>query len=84
VCAAAIAAQLFDQVPDPQPMLTNTCYSYVDDARAVHVASVHRYDTQKKTFLPVPGAGGLSAAPSVEEARLADSWARNIWADMLA
>jgi len=84
VCAAAITAQLFDQVPDPNPMLTNTCYSYVDDSRAMHVASVHRYDSGLKTFLPVPGAGGLSAAPNEEEARLADSWARNIWADMLA
>ena len=28
----------------------------------MHVASVHRYDAEKKTMLPVPGAGGVSSA----------------------
>ena len=34
-------------------MLTNTCYSFVDDKRAVHVASVHGYVAADKTFKPV-------------------------------
>jgi hypothetical protein len=45
---------------------------------------VHQYDTEKKTFLPVPGAGGLSPAMNEQEGRYAFSWANNIWADMLA
>jgi hypothetical protein len=48
------------------------------------VASVHRYDPDKKTMSVVTGSGGLSPAPSVQEAVYADAWARNIWADMLA
>ena len=31
VAAAAIVAQLAGWEPNPQPMLTNTCYSFVDD-----------------------------------------------------
>ena len=83
VTAAAIVAELNGWELDPAPMLTNTCYSFVDDKRAVHVASVHAYAAAEKTFKPVPGAGGLSAAPNELEGALAQSWARSIWADML-
>jgi sulfide dehydrogenase [flavocytochrome c] flavoprotein subunit len=83
VVAAAIVAELNDWELDPAPMLSNTCYSFVDDARAVHVASVHAYAPAEKTFVPVPGSGGLSAAPNELEAALAFSWARSIWADSL-
>jgi hypothetical protein len=44
---------------------------------------VHQYDRDKKTFQPVPGAGGLSPAPSALEGEYAFAWAKNIWADML-
>jgi NADPH-dependent 2,4-dienoyl-CoA reductase/sulfur reductase-like enzyme len=84
VTAAAIVAELAGWELDPAPMLTNTCYSFVDDKRAVHVASVHAYVAGEKTFKPVAGSGGLSAAPNELEASLAFSWARSIWADMLA
>ncbi|HSN31082.1 MAG TPA: NAD(P)/FAD-dependent oxidoreductase [Ideonella sp.] len=84
VCAAAILARLDDRALDPAPMLTNTCYSYVDARRAMHVASVHAYDAAQRTFLTVPGSGGLSAAPSEGEGADGWSWARTIWADMLA
>ncbi|HEY4065348.1 MAG TPA: NAD(P)/FAD-dependent oxidoreductase [Burkholderiaceae bacterium] len=83
VVAAAIVAELNDWDLDPAPMLTNTCYSFVDDKRSVHVASVHAYDGNEKTFKPVPGSGGLSTAPSELEAAYAFGWARSIWADML-
>jgi NADPH-dependent 2,4-dienoyl-CoA reductase/sulfur reductase-like enzyme len=84
VVAAAIVAELNGWDLDPAPMLTNTCYSFVDDKRSVHVASVHAYDAGEKTFKPVPGSGGLSTAPSEREASLAFGWARSIWADMLS
>jgi NADH dehydrogenase FAD-containing subunit len=84
VAAAAIVAELNGWEADPAPMLTNTCYSFVDDKRVVHVASVHKYVAAEKTFKTVPGSGGLSAAPNELEASLAMSWARSIWADALA
>jgi hypothetical protein len=45
---------------------------------------VHRYDADKKTMLPVAGAGGVSSAANELEGRYAMAWARNIWADTLA
>ena len=84
VTAAAIVAELNGWDLDPAPMLSNTCYSFVDERRAVHVASVHAYVAADKTFMPVPGAGGVSSAPNELEAALAFSWASSIWADTLA
>jgi NADPH-dependent 2,4-dienoyl-CoA reductase/sulfur reductase-like enzyme len=83
VLAAALVAELNGWELDPAPMLTNACYSFVDDHRAAHVASVHAYSAADKTFLPVPGSGGLSASANELEASLAASWARSIWADTL-
>ncbi|MEP6874314.1 MAG: NAD(P)/FAD-dependent oxidoreductase [Burkholderiales bacterium] len=83
VTAAAIVAALNGWDPDPAPMLTNTCYSFVDPQHVVHVASVHAYVEAERTFKPVSGAGGLSPAPNELEAAYAFGWARSIWADML-
>ena len=83
VAAAAIVAQLAGWEVNPAPMLTNTCYSFVDNQSAIHVASVHEYVTLEKTFKAVAGAGGVSAGPSTLEGEYALSWATNIWADML-
>jgi sulfide dehydrogenase [flavocytochrome c] flavoprotein subunit len=83
VAAAAIVAQLSGWEPDPAPMLTNTCYSFVDDSNAIHVASVHEYVAAERTFKTVPGSGGLSGAPSQLEGAHALNWARNIWTDSL-
>ena len=83
VTAAAIVAQLSDLAVNPEPFLTNTCYSFVNDKYVVHVASVHQYDSKDKTYKTVPGSGGLSAAPSELEAIYAWNWAQNIWADTL-
>jgi len=84
VCAAAVVALLSGQAPNPAPVMTNTCYSFITDKDVVHVCSVHQYDKEKKTVLPVQGAGGLSPAMSELEGRYAWNWARNIWTDMLA
>ena len=83
VAAAAIVAQLSGIEPNPQPMLTNTCYSFIDDRSVVHVASVHEYLATERTFKVVQGAGGLSAEPTELEGNYANNWARTIWADML-
>ncbi len=83
VCAAAIVELLAGRAPNPRPMLTNTCYSFVSDKDVIHVASVHAYDDAKKTLLAVPGSGGLSSEANELEGVYANSWARNIWADSL-
>ena len=84
VAAAAIVAQLSGWQVNPAPLLTNTCYSFVDDKQVVHVASVHEWVAAEKTFKVVAGSGGLSAAPTDLEGAYAWNWARNIWADSLA
>jgi hypothetical protein len=45
---------------------------------------VHQYDRAKKTFIAVPGSGGLSPTWTAAEGQYAFSWARNIWTDALA
>ena len=82
-CAAAVVALLSGQAPNPAPVLNNACYSFITDRDVVHVCSVHQYDAEKKTVLPVQGSGGLSPAMSELEGRYAFGWAQNIWADML-
>jgi NADPH-dependent 2,4-dienoyl-CoA reductase/sulfur reductase-like enzyme len=84
VCAAAVVALLAGQPPNPTPVLNNTCYSMVTDKDSIHVCSVHQWDKDKKTVLPVPGAGGVSTAMSELEGNYAFAWAKNIWADTLA
>jgi sulfide dehydrogenase [flavocytochrome c] flavoprotein chain len=84
VCAAAVVALLNGESPNPSPTLLNTCYSMVSDKLAIHVASVHKYDLNDRTFKAVPGAGGVSAAMNEAEGGYAMNWARNIWADSLA
>jgi sulfide dehydrogenase [flavocytochrome c] flavoprotein chain len=83
VCAAAVIALIKHQPVNPQPMLMNTCYSFVDGKNVMHVASVHDYDKAQKTMVPIKGAGGLSGKASELEATYAWGWARNIWADTL-
>jgi sulfide dehydrogenase [flavocytochrome c] flavoprotein subunit len=84
VTAAAVVAQLSGVEVNPNPMLTNTCYSFVSDKQVVHVASVHQYVAAEKTFKTVAGSGGVSAAPSDLEGIYAMNWAHNIWSDTLA
>ncbi|WAC75786.1 NAD(P)/FAD-dependent oxidoreductase [Roseateles sp. SL47] len=83
VAAAAVLSSLAGLPPDDQPMLTNTCYSHVDGQQVIHVASVHRYLAQEKTYRTVPGSGGVSDGPTALEARYAWHWARTLWSDML-
>jgi sulfide dehydrogenase [flavocytochrome c] flavoprotein chain len=83
VCAAAVIALLKEQPVNPQPMMMNTCYSFVDAKSAMHVASVHAYDAEHRIMVPVKGAGGLSDKASAAEGTYAWGWARNIWGEAL-
>jgi sulfide dehydrogenase [flavocytochrome c] flavoprotein subunit len=80
--AAAIIETLSGRSPQATVM-ANTCYSFVDDKRVMHVSSVHRYSAEKKTLEPVAGSGGVSDQASELEGNYASAWARNIWNDML-
>ncbi|MDP3744048.1 MAG: NAD(P)/FAD-dependent oxidoreductase [Methylotenera sp.] len=82
VCANAIVQLMAGQAPDPIPVFANTCYSFVTDKSAMHVANVYRYDAAKKIMISAEG-GGVSLAPSDKEGDYAASWAKNIWTDVL-
>ena len=84
--AAAAIVELLSGRPPIPPMMTNTCYSFVDDANAIHVASVHHWDEGKKTIVPVSGAGGVSGQDRAQwknEGGYAWGWAQTVWSDML-
>lgn len=83
VCAGAIAALSLGQPVPQMPIISNTCYSFISQSEAIHVAAVFRYDATKKIMVSAPGAGGLSAAPSATEGVFAMSWATNIMNDTL-
>jgi NADPH-dependent 2,4-dienoyl-CoA reductase/sulfur reductase-like enzyme len=83
VTAAAIVAELAGIAINPQPVLTNTCYSFVNESEVVHVASVHQYVAAEKTFKTVAGSGGLSTATTALEGTYDWGWAKNIWSDAL-
>jgi sulfide dehydrogenase [flavocytochrome c] flavoprotein subunit len=83
--AAAIVDIVAGRTPAP-PTMVNTCYSFIDDKSAVHVASVHRWVAEKKTLEPVAGSGGISTqdrASWLAEGTYANGWAKTVWADML-
>ena len=84
VAAAAVIALIKGQPVNPQPMMINTCYSFMDDKNVAHVASVHTYDAAQKTMTVVKGAAGISGKANELEGVFAMGWARNIWADALA
>ena len=82
VCASAIVELMQGRMPDQTLVFANTCYSYVNDKQAIHVANVYRYDEIKKVMVAADG-GGVSTAPSEQEGDYAKAWAANIWSDVL-
>lgn len=82
VCAAAVVALLKDELPEQDPVINNTCYSFIDNKQAVHVAAVYRYDKELGAMIAAPG-GGVSKEASELEGAYAEAWAQNIWADAL-
>ena len=82
ICANAIVALMSERAPDASPVFANTCYSFVSDKMAMHVANVYRYDATKKIMVSAEG-GGVSDKPSELEGNYAHAWAKNIWSDVL-
>jgi NADPH-dependent 2,4-dienoyl-CoA reductase/sulfur reductase-like enzyme len=83
VCASAIVQLMSGLPPDPTPVFANTCYSFVNNVSAMHVANVYRYDEVKKIMVSAEG-GGVSKAPTEKEGEYALRWGQNIWADTLS
>ncbi|QHE76909.1 flavocytochrome C [Hydrogenophaga sp. PBL-H3] len=83
VAADAVIALIQGRAVNPDPIIANTCYSFVSDTDVVHVASVHKWNAEQKTLVPVAGAGGLTPTANALEGQYAKSWAKNIWADAL-
>ncbi len=83
ICAAAVIALLKGQPVHPEPVIMNTCYSFVDGRSAMHVTSIHTYDKAQQTLVAVKGSGGVSTTATEIEGGYAWGWARNIWADAL-
>jgi NADPH-dependent 2,4-dienoyl-CoA reductase/sulfur reductase-like enzyme len=83
VCASAIVQLMSGNLPDAVPVFANTCYSFINDHAAMHVANVYRYDAGKKMMVSAEG-GGVSISPNEKEAGYAHAWANNIWADTLS
>ncbi|HET8808098.1 MAG TPA: NAD(P)/FAD-dependent oxidoreductase [Methylophaga sp.] len=81
VCAAAVINLLRDESPVAEPVFSNTCYSFVSDVQAMHVANIYRYDARQREMLTMEG-GGVSDTATEQEALYAQGWAENIWADM--
>lgn len=83
MCAYAISEMFAGRKPDPSPVVTNTCYSAGSDSVAFHVATVFRWDPEKKALVPPKGANGVSKEESELEMAYMESWAKNVWADTL-
>jgi len=83
MCAYALSEIFAGRKPDPAPVVTNTCYSAGSDTVAFHVATVFRWDPEKKAMVPPKGANGVSKEESELEMAYMESWARNVWSDTL-
>ncbi len=82
VCAAAIVELLAGRQPDPIPVVANTCYSATSDGTSGYVANVFRFEAGKG-YVSAPEGG---ATPKGDALNFAynESWAKNIWAEVLS
>ncbi len=83
IAALDIIAKLDGKEALTDYKIANTCYSFVDEKRAIFVSQVYSFELNTGTVRPIEGAGGLSSEPSVELGRQAHNWAEKIWVDSL-
>lgn len=84
MCAYAMSEMFAGRAADPAPVVTNTCYSGTGMGTAFHVATVFRWNEEKKSMVPPKDANGVSAEESELEMAYMQSWAVNVWSDTLA
>lgn len=82
IAAAALVSLLRGEQPQAGPVFSNTCYSWVSNSEAMHVAAVYRHDPAKQALVVADGTG-VSDRRSTAEADFARAWAANIRADTL-
>jgi sulfide dehydrogenase [flavocytochrome c] flavoprotein chain len=82
VCAAAIVELVAGRQPNPIPVVANTCYSATSETTAGHVANVFRYEAGKG-YVTQPDGGATGTGDELNFT-YAESWAQNIWADILS
>ena len=83
IAALDIIAKLNGKEGPTDYKIANTCYSFVDEIRAIFVSQVYSFELKTGTVKPIKGAGGLPSEPSVELGRQAYNWAEKIWLDSL-
>ena len=84
MCAYAMSEMFAGRQPDGAPVVTNTCYSGTGSGTAFHVATVFRWDPEKKALVPPKGANGVSKEESELEYAYMMSWKENVLNDTLA
>ncbi|HNQ03581.1 MAG TPA: FCSD flavin-binding domain-containing protein [Thiobacillaceae bacterium] len=84
LCAWALGEIFAGRQPDPEPVLSSTCYSLGSDQAAFNVATVFRYNPKSKLLEVQEGSNGVSDHESAEELKYLRGWAHNIWIDTLA
>ncbi|MBW8329464.1 MAG: NAD(P)/FAD-dependent oxidoreductase [Thiobacillus sp.] len=82
VCAAAIVELLAGRQPDPIPVIANTCYSATSSTTSGYVANVFRYEAGKG-YVSAP-EGGATPKGDALNFTYNESWAKNIWAEVLS
>jgi len=82
VCASAIVRNLSGKDTNQNPIVNNTCYSFVSDDEVIHVAAVYKYNEEKKLMEVIPETTGVSGKASKIEGIYAAGWAKGIWYDM--
>ena len=82
VCASAIVRNLSGKDTNQNPIVNNTCYSFVSDDEVIHVAAVYKYNEEKKLMEVIPETTGVSGKASKIEGIYAEGWAKGIWYDM--
>ncbi len=84
VCASAIVRNLSGKEANQNPIVNNTCYSFVSDDEVIHVAAVYKYNEKKKIMEVIPESTGVSNKASKIEGIYAEGWANGIWHDMFS
>ena len=84
VCASAIVRNLSGKDANQNPIVNNTCYSFVSDDEVIHVAAVYKYNEKKKLMEVIPESTGVSNKASKIEGIYAEGWASGIWHDMFS
>jgi len=82
IAAASIVEMFAGRPPISVPVVANTCYSATSDTTAGYVANVFRFD-KEKGYVTQPDGGATGQGDEINLA-YAESWAQNIWAEVLS